>query len=219
MSTMRLSTHQAIEDFFRQYPLKHYKKGHILILSGETTEYAYYLVEGRIKLYDVTYRGEEITIHNYSPPSFIPLALILNASVTRYTYEASTDIAIYQVPVEDARLFLETHPSVVYDLFSNAYETIDGILERMVHFIASSAKNRLVYSLIVECKQFGQQRDDGSYIVAISEKELGARAGLSRETVSREARVLKIAKLIEVQHSTIVIPNLRRLERYLEIHT
>jgi CRP-like cAMP-binding protein len=88
----------------------------------------------------------------------------------------------------------------------------------MVHFISSGAKNRIIYSLIEECKQFGQLREDGSYIVAITEKELGSRAGLSRETVSREARVLKIAKLIEVHHSTIIIPNLKRLERYLEIH-
>lgn len=218
MSSMKSSTRQAIEDFFEQYSLKRYKKGHILVLAGEATDHAYYLVEGKVKLYDITYRGDEIIIHHYPPRSFFPLSLVLNPTPTRYIYEASSDVVIRQAPAAAIRLFLEEHPAVVYDLLTDVYETVDTILERMVHFIASSAKNRLVYSLIMECRQFGVRQDDGSYVVSVSEKELGARAGLSRETVSREAKMLKIAKLIEVQHSTITIPNLKRLERYLELH-
>ncbi len=218
MAFMKPATHQAIDDFFSEYPVKHYKKGHILILAGERTPSALYLTEGKIRVYDVTYRGEEIVINSFQPPAFFPLSLIINSSVTRYIYEASTDITVKQAPVADAMRFLETHPPVVFDLLSYLYKALDGVLERMVHFISSGAKNRLVYSLIAECKQFGELQNDGSYVVAISEKELGSRAGLSRETVSREARVLKIAKLIEVHHSSIVIPNLKRLERYLEIH-
>jgi CRP-like cAMP-binding protein len=215
---MNPATHRAIDGFFSKYPVRHYKKGHILILAGEKAPSAFYLTEGKIRVYDITYRGEEIIINSFQPPAFFPLSLIINASTTRYIYEATTDITLRQAPVEDAVQFLEAHPPVVFDLLAYLYKTLDGVLERMVHFISSGAKNRIIYSLIEECKQFGQLREDGSYIVAITEKELGSRAGLSRETVSREARVLKIAKLIEVHHSTIIIPNLKRLERYLEIH-
>lgn len=215
---MKPATHRAIDDFFVQYPVRHYKKGHILILAGERTPSAFYLTEGKIRVYDITYRGEEIIINSFDPPAFFPLSLIINPSVTRYIYEATTDITVHQAPVDDAVNFLETHPPVVFDLLAHLYKTLDSVHERMVHFISSSAKNRIIYSLIAECRQFGKLQDDGSYIVTITEKELGSRAGLSRETVSREARVLKIAKLIEVHHNTIVIPNLKRLERYLEIH-
>jgi len=215
---MKPATHRVIDDFFSKYPVRHYKKGHILILAGEKAPSAFYLTDGKVRVYDITYRGEEIIINSFQPPAFFPLSLIVNDSTTRYIYEATTDITLRQAPIEDAVGFLETHPPVVLDLLANLYKTLDGVLERMVHFISSSAKNRIIYSLIAECKQFGELRDDGSHIVAITEKELGSRAGLSRETVSREARVLKIAKLIEVHHSTIIIPNLKRLERYLEIH-
>lgn len=218
MTSMNPTSRQAVDDFFSPYPLKHYRKGHILILSGETAPSAFYLIEGKIRIYDISYRGDEIMIHAFQAPAFFPLSLIVNSTTTRYIYEASTDIAVRQAPIDDTKRFLETHPSVVFELLSTLYRTLDNVLERMVHFISSGAKNRLIYSLIAECKQFGQKQDDGSYIVAISERELGSRAGLSRETVSREARVLKIAKLIEVHHSSIIIPNLTRLERYLEIH-
>lgn len=216
--SMKPATHQAIGDFFARYPVRHYKKGHILILAGEKASSAFYLTEGKIRVYDITYRGEEIIINSFDPPAFFPLSLIINSSTTRYIYEATTDITVRQAPIDDAIHFLTTHPPVVFDLLAHLYATLDTVLERMVHFISSGAKNRIIYSLIAECKQFGKPQEDGSYIVTITERELGSRAGLSRETVSREARVLKIAKLIEVHHSSIVIPNLKRLERYLEIH-
>jgi CRP-like cAMP-binding protein len=215
---MKPTTHQAIDEFFSKYPVRHYKKGHILILAGEKTPHAYYLIEGKMRVYDVTYRGDEIVINSFQPPAFFPLSLIINSATTRYIYEATTDIAIRQAPVEDAKYFLDAHPPVVLDLLSHLYKSLDNVLERMVHFIASSAKNRLIYSLITECKKFGELQDDGSYLLSMSEKELGARAGLSRETVSREAKILKIAKLIEVRHNAIAILNLGRLERYLELH-
>lgn len=215
---MKSTTSTAFDSFFNSYPLKRYKKGHILILSGEQTQHAYSLVEGKMKIYDVTYRGDEIIINTFQPPAFFPLSLIINATPTRYIYEADSDIIIRQAPRLDTVRFLDSHPAVVLDLLAHLYSNVDNILERMVHSISSNAKGRLVYSLIDECRNFGEQQADGSFILRITERELGARAGLSRETVSREAKSLKITKLIEIHHTNIVIPNLKKLERYLEIH-
>ena len=170
-----------------------------------------------MRVYDVTYRGEEIIIQSFKSPTLFPLPHIVHASATPYIYEASTDITIRQAPVNEAVQFLMAHPLVVYDLLGGLSTMLDTVLERMVHAISSSAKHRLIYSLVAECREFGEQQENGGYVVAISERELGARAGLSRETVSREARILKVLKLIEVHHSSIVIPNLKRLERYLEV--
>ncbi len=215
---IKFTSTQAIEAFFSSYPVKKYKKGHILILAGENTDYAYYLVEGKMKIYDVTYRGDEIIINTFRPPAFFPISLIINESVTRYIYEADTDITIQQAPREAAAYFLDKHPDVVFDLLSYLYTTLDEVLERLVHAIASSAKDRLIYCLVTECREYGELQPDGTYILAVSEKELGARAGLSRETVSREAKILKITKLIEVHHNYMIIINIKKLERYLDIH-
>lgn len=216
---MKPSTTQAIETFFSGYPLKRYKKGHILILAGDTTEYAFCLVEGKMKVYDVTYRGDEIIINSFQPPSFFPMSLIVNSASSRYIYEADTDIVIRQAPKLATVSFLDAYPDVVLDLLSRLYLVLDNVLERMVHTIASSAKSRLMYSLISECKRFGVLQTDGSYIVTISAKELGAKAGLSRETVSRESKILKLRSLIDIHHKTIVIYDLKKLERYSETYT
>lgn len=213
---MKPSTTAAISTFFDDYPLKSYKKGHIFILPGEITEHAYFLLEGKVKVYDVSYRGDEIIITNRLAPSLFPISFIVNTEPTRYIYEASTDVSIRQSPTSDVRRFLDANPKIVLDLLSNIYATLDSVLERMVHYIASNAKSRLVYALITECKEGGIKAGDASYRIDVNEKEIGSRAGLSRETVSREARALKRAKLLEVHHNYMIIQDLTQLEAYLE---
>ena len=64
-------TVEKIEEFFDDYPVHKFKKGQILVLPGEVAEHAYLLVEGRVKLYDSSYRGESIIIDMFkAPPSF-----------------------------------------------------------------------------------------------------------------------------------------------------
>jgi CRP/FNR family transcriptional regulator len=215
---MKPAFHQAIDDFFRQYPERQYRKGQILILAGETTPAGFYLVSGRVRAYNVTYRGEERVVHSFIAPALFPLSLIVHGSEAAYIYEASTDITIRQAPVEAVLKLLHTNPTVVYELLSELCKAFDNVLERVVYATSSSARSRLVYSLIAECRESGMRQQNGSYVVALNERELGARAGLSRETVSREAKMLKITKLIEIHHNEVVIPNLARLERYLKLH-
>ncbi len=216
---MKPTTTAAISTFFESYPLKNYKKGHIFILPGELTEHAYFLLDGKVKVYDVSYRGDEIIITNRIAPSLFPISFVVNTEPTRYIYEAGSDVSIRQAPTADVRQFLDSNPKIVLDLLSNIYTTLDTVLERMVHYIASNAKSRLTYALISECKESGVKSETGAYRIDVNEKEIGSRAGLSRETVSREARALKRMKLLEVHHNFMIIPNLSELEAYLSART
>ena len=215
---MKPASHQAIGDFFSRYPIRHYKKGQILILVGDKAPSAFYLVEGRVRIYDVTYRGEERVVNSFKAPILFPLSLIIQDRAASYIYEASTDITIRHAPVGEALEFLQTHPVAIYESLGVLSRAYDSVLERMAHVISGNAKNKFIYSLVVECREFGVPQQDGSYRVVISERALGAQAGLSRETVSREAKLLKEANLIEVGHNEIIVPDLQRLEQYLELH-
>jgi CRP-like cAMP-binding protein len=208
-----------IEAFFNQYPLKRYRKGQLFMLPGDTTEHAYYLVKGKMKVYSVSYKGDEVILNSFKEPAFFPLSLVINKSKAHFFHEADSDICVRRAPVVDAMKFLDRHPEVVLDLLSQLHKRTDSMLERMVHLMTSSANGRLVYELILACRQFGIVKDDGSYRVTISEKDLGARAGLTRETVSREAKTLKKKSLLRIHRGYMVIPDITKLESYLDAHT
>ena len=218
MKHLPASTMDEIEDFFSNYPLRKYKKGQILVLPGETAEYAYLLVEGRLRLYDTSYRGDEIIIDMFKSPAFFPLPLIMNQSPSFLYHEADTDIVVRQAPIQPTQEFLNTHPAIVLDLLTHLYRKFDEALRRMVRLMASSAKIRLVYEIIVACNQIGEMQADGSYLLKISQSKLGARIGLARETVTREIKSLKDKELLEISHTHIIVPDMEKLQAYLDTH-
>lgn len=204
-----------IENFFNQYRLKKYPKGQILILNGDEADYVYYLISGRVKQYDVTYRGDEVILNVFKPPAFFPMSLAINKGENPYIYEVDVDVEIRQAPAAETVEFIKSNPDVLFDLLSRVYRGVDGLLGRLSHLMASSAKGRLMYELLVESRRFGKEEADGSIHMEINEKGLGARAGLSRETVSREMSKLVKEKLASLKAGKVVIYDVKAFEEKL----
>lgn len=205
-----------VEDFFSHYRLRRYAKGQILILNGDQTAYVYHLVAGRVKQYDVTSHGDEVILNIFKPSAFFPMSLAINGTHNPYIYEAETEIEVHQVPANDVVDFLKANPAVVFDLLARVYRGVDGLLGRMVQLMAGDAQSRLLYELIIETKRMGHKQKDGSYHLAVSEKDLGARTGLTRETVSRELKKLGVQSVSRAGVRTIVVKNLTSLEQKLQ---
>jgi CRP/FNR family transcriptional regulator len=215
-ATMNPDVAAKIESFFAPYRLRKYAKGQILMYNGDTTDYIYYLVKGKVKEYDVTYRGDEIILNVFKTLAFFPMSIAVNKKQNPYTYEAETDVEVRLAPITDVLKFIVDNPDVMYDLLSRVYRGLDGILGRMARLMSSSARSRLLYELVVETNRFGIHRDDGSISVEINEKNLGARAGLTRETISREIRKLKDEAIVAINSKDIVILDYSRLEAELD---
>lgn len=206
---------EKVQNFFDAHPPRKYSKGQILLLPGDELQYVYYLMNGTVKMYDVSYRGEEIILTLFKPPAFFPMSLAINGRDNTYIYEAETDIIIRQAPAQDVVDFVKTNPEVLYDLMSRVYRGVDGLLGRIGQLMTGSAKSRLIYELLLEAKRFGVTRKDGSCVLPLHEKDFGARAGLSRETVSREVSKLKSAGLLSTTGKGIVLEDIEKLESTL----
>jgi CRP-like cAMP-binding protein len=212
------STITQIEAFFDDYPIRKFKKGQVLVLPGEVAEHAYLLIEGRLRLYDMSYKGDPIIVDIFKSPSFFPLSLIMNHSPSFLVHEADTDIVVRQAPVDATLEFLNTNPPVVLNLLSVLYKKFDDALIRMIRLMDSSAKVRLINEIIVACNQIGEQNPDGSYKIQIDQAALGGRMGLARETVGREIKSLKERNLIQVGRAYITVPDVSKLDEYLKTH-
>jgi CRP/FNR family cyclic AMP-dependent transcriptional regulator len=205
----------TVEKFFSQYRVRRYKKGQVLILHGDTTDFVYNIVSGRVKQCDTTYRGDEIILSVFKPPTFFPMSLVINKAANLYTYEAETDVELRRAPGHEVIEFLKDHPEVMFDLLGRVYRGLDGVLGRMSHLMMSSAKGRLMYELLTAARRFGERHDDGRIEIAMNESDLAARAGLSRETVSREMRKLEREGYVRLRFGVLTVNNLKLFEEKL----
>ncbi len=214
---MNIFVGAKVDDFFRQHVTRSYKKGQILLLAHETPRSVYYVVEGRVKQYGITYKGEESIVNIYQPKSPIFLIHAFTSLPNLYYFSAETDIVIISVPYDDMLAFLNKNPDVLKDLLVHVYVGIDDILQRMSYLLGGSAHERVVYEILLEIRRFGkteQDEDSNSHTLSITETDLASRAGLSRETVSRVISILK-RKGILASLSKITVLDIALLQKSL----
>lgn len=208
---------QGIQEFFARYRSRAYKKGQILIFAGDKPDSIFHLESGNVKQYDISPQGDEITINVFKPPAFFPMSTVLNDSENPYIFEAETDITVKQAPTKEVVEFIHDNPEVAIDLLKRVYRGMDGILARMAHLMKSSARDRLVYEILVTSKRFGKPHEsDGSFTTDINEHELASRSGLTRETVSREMQKLMKDGLVDFKSGQLHVADLAALAGTLE---
>lgn len=206
---------KKIEDYLSKYPLRSYPKGQILVFGDESPEHIFHIVSGRVRKYDISYRGDEVTVNVFHPPAFFPMSWAINRTPNKYFYKTEVPTELHIIPADDALEFIKANPDVMLDLLSRVYKGMDGLLGRVVQLMSGTAKSRLLYELIVECRRFGTNDAGSSYSISASEVDIAARSGLSRETVSREIQKLKAADLIVVGPQGLRINNLSALQDML----
>jgi len=213
---MDSQTLNKINQFFSSYPHRSYPKSQILIFAGESPEHIFYLTSGKVRQYAITYRGDEIVVNIFKPPAFFPMSWAINRSSNDYFYKTEEPAEVHIVPADDALNFIKENPAVMLDLLSRLYRGMDGLLGRLVHLMSGSAKSRLLYELLIECRRFGKALAGGKkLLLTINESDLAARSGLARETVSREMQKLKDDDQVDITPKGIVVTDVKKLEAYL----
>jgi CRP-like cAMP-binding protein len=201
---------EKIDVFFSKYKYQKYKKGEILIRAEDSPQGVFYLKAGNVKQYTISRKGDELAINIFKPSSFFPMSWAINETANVYFFEAMTDAEVYLAPKEETVKFIQNNPDVLFDLMKRVYKGVDGILTRMTYLMGGNAYGRLITELLIYAKRFGKGKNEVE--ITISEKDLAAQSGMTRETVSREMKILKDKGIITLTNSKLTIKSLQKLE-------
>lgn len=202
---------QKLDTFFKHFRHQVYKKGEILIRAEEEPNGVFYLTSGNVKEYIISKKGEELVVNIFKPISFFPMSWAINQSLNIYYYEALDDLEIWKAPREKVIEFIKTNPDVLFNLMSRVYKGTDGILMRMAYLMSGEAYERVVTELLITAKRFGKPYGEAVEL-NISEKDIASHAGMARETVSREMKILKDKGIVIFSKNILTIKNIKRLE-------
>lgn len=212
---MHISGKSKIDGFFRQYRPETYEKGYTLLLADESPKYAYYLIRGRVKQYDISQKGDEIIVNIFKPGTYFMALTTLTGQLNSYYFSAETDITLYRAPKDAVQKLVANNPDVMQYMLIQAHVGFESVLRRMTHLMKRDARGRIAFEMLLDAEGFGETPHLRRYTLSINETELASRAGLSRETVSREVSRLKKSGLL-ARTPKITIVNLRQFKAELE---
>ncbi len=212
---MTSATSDKLDSFFSKYPLRAYQKGQVLIHAGDNPQHIFYIVKGKVRVYDISHRGDEVIVHAYDAGAFFPMAWVITGIDNRFFYDVEETVEVRIAPPHEVIAFLHAHPDLLVDLLTRVYTKVDGLLDKMMNLMTGSAFRRVLYELVVECRRFGKKSDEGC-IIMLNEQDIASRAGLSRDTLSRELKKVVRESLVRVTRSGIVISDFDKLRAKLE---
>jgi len=208
---------ETLDKFFTQFKRQSFRKGEILIRADENPTGIFYLTEGLVKEYAISKKGEELVVNIFKPRSFFPMTWGINQTPNRFFFEALTTLVVWKAPRENVVEFLHCEPEVMFDLLRRMYKGTDGLLTRMLYLMSGTAYARLITEILISAKRFGlRDKKTGSIMCSISETELAAHAGLTRETVSRVMKHLKDKALVTFHRNNLLVPDVNKLEAELQ---
>lgn len=211
---MEENVQKKVKIFFTTYKKKNYKKGEILIRAEEDPPGIFYLTRGKIRQYFISTNGTELVVNIFKPISFLPMSWAINSTNNKYFFEAITDLEVYIAPRNDTIRFIKENPDVLFDLIRRVYKGTDGILNRMTHLMSGNAYARIITEIIIQSERFGIYENDDIRL-NISEAELAALSGMTRETVSREIKKLKDKNFVSYNAHELIVHSLKKLEEEL----
>lgn len=204
-----------IEQLFSQFSMREYKKGE-LILQPDESHGAFFLKEGHVREYGISPQGVEVGLHIFVPGSYFPMMWVIADIPNRYYYEALTDVQLYNTPKDKVLVLLKENPDILFDLTKRAFMGLDKLTSRIEYLSYAKASEKVASILLYLARHFGEEKEKKVYIkYKFTHREIGALAGITRETTSREWEKLEDKKLITYKNQYIVINDLEKLKEEL----
>ncbi|MGE5041667.1 MAG: Crp/Fnr family transcriptional regulator [Candidatus Levyibacteriota bacterium] len=194
---MAQNANRKLLEFFLRHKKVAYKKGNIIIRSDETPSGVFYLLQGYVKDYCLSYEGKSFSLILFKEKDIFPHNWIFNKTKNDHIFEAFTDCILLRASREEFMDFLANNPDVLLLVTQNVLIRMGGLFERMEQLAFGNAEKRVSSIILIFADRFGKKTPEGTLIpVPLSHKEIAEFIGITRETASIEIKKLERANII-----------------------
>ena len=177
----------------------------MIFRADEPTTHFYLLVEGKVKYYRVTRKGEEVVIGCLvAGDIFGAGALLKDSSRNVGNAQAITDCEVLVWSPKRIRELATTYRRLTENTLHVALYYLSLCAEKVVGLTTQTAKQRLAHVLIRLCTRTGEVGDNGVQ-VEITNEHLGSLASVSIFTVSRQLKEWTQQGIIEKRRGKIKV--------------
>ena len=176
-------------------------------LQGDPATHAYVLVEGRVKMIQITPNGQQITMRIMTPGQTYGGIALLNPRAgypaTAQAVENSTALAWN---TDHLRALVEKEPSISLNVMGLMHGYISELQERQKALVTDRVEQRIARILLKLAAQSGRKIDEGVLIdLPITRQDIAEMSGTTLYTVSRTLNEWERDGLLEIGRERVVI--------------
>ena len=176
-------------------------------LQGDPATHAYVLLDGRVKMIQITPNGQQITMRIMTPGQTYGGIALLNPRAgypaTAQAVENSTALAW---DTAHLRELVEKEPSISLNVMGLMHGYISELQERQKALVTDRVEQRIARILLKLAAQSGRRIEEGVLIdLPITRQDIAEMSGTTLYTVSRTLNEWERDGLLEIGRERVVI--------------
>ncbi len=205
-----LSGNADLSQLTENRPENAYKRKQVIYSEGNHPQRLYYIKKGKVKTYMSNEDGKSLTIDLYGEGDFFGYTALLEGTTYRETAEAIDDSVICDVAIDEFSDLVHHHPEVTKKFIRMLAKNISEKEKQLLSLAYNSLRKRVATALITLLEKYKAENDD-QFAIQLSREGLASIAGTATESLIRTLSDFKHEKLIELEGSTIVVLNEKKL--------
>jgi CRP-like cAMP-binding protein len=185
-----------------------FKAGKYIFHEGDPAQQLYVLVDGRIKLTQVSLQGEQIILEHVSPgDAFGVVAVLSNIPYPASAFTINDSILLswdYQL----MNRLMERYPCITFNALRILANRIRDFQNRMLELSTERVERRIANALIRLARQTGKKTDSGILVdLPLTRQDLAELSGTTLYSVSRTLTQWEKSGLVRSKRAQVIITN------------
>jgi CRP-like cAMP-binding protein/CheY-like chemotaxis protein len=191
--------------------IKKIKKKEFIFHEGDTANYLYCVVSGKVKTFKTNYWGKEYITDIYKEGDYFGYIALLDATEQKESAMAIDDSKIALITKQDFFDLLHSNRNVSDSFIKMLTTNLEIAEEKLLNLAYDSARKKVAEALVfISTKYPVNGKNEISF--PIHRENISAIAGLSPESVSRNLTDLRNEKLISITNGNVKILDLKKLD-------
>lgn len=197
---------------------KEYVSGGIVYSPGDEGALVYLVVDGRIKIYNLSGSGKEIIYRFCGPDTFFGVAEIFGGEEREVFAEAVDNTEVRCIPKESFEQLVLGNSVVAFSVMRMLGNRVRQAHHAIKNLAFSDAHSRLAQLLIKLGEIAGTSAQDGSLTLnhRFTHQEMASMIGSTRQTVTEMVNELKRVGCIRYEQGIITITDYARLQSLVQ---
>ncbi|MBN2624549.1 MAG: Crp/Fnr family transcriptional regulator [Acidimicrobiales bacterium] len=179
--------------------------GAVLFREGDRADRVLVLESGTVKVVTTSSGGVEHILALRTAGAVLGELAVADGGPRSATAVATTPVEALAVPAARFRTFLTDHPAATLELLTIAIGRLRAADRQRAEFGSTDTITRLVRTLRDLARSHGRTVDGGIRLDLLSQDDLAALCGSSREAVSRSLGTLRAAGLVATGRRSVTI--------------
>ena len=194
---------------------RRYQRGSVLCAEGEMSRWLLVIISGHVKVTSWAGDGSQVLLDIRGPGALIGELEATDGKPRPASVTALEPVETLVVSYEVFADFVRSHEEALRLLLETLCERLRDADRKRIEFSVLDATERVVTRLLELADRHGTPVERGvSISLALTQEELAAWAGVSREAVAKALAGLRRRGWIETGRRTVTIRNLAELRRF-----